>query len=84
MYDILTQRNLRWAGYVRRVGNEPLPKQILYSKLQAHMEFGRPKLRFKGTVKQNFKSKKVSIGSWQMQSKQRHSWRSAICKGNSQ
>ena len=56
MYETLMYRNLRWAGHVARLENDRLPKLILYSQLKdGTRNVGRPKLRFKGTVKRNLK-----------------------------
>jgi len=72
MYDVLIQKNLRWSGHVHRMENGRLPKQILYSQLcEGSRGIGRPKLRFKDTVKRNLKAKQIPIGSWQPLSKQR-------------
>ena len=79
MYDALIQRNLRWAGHINRMENTRLPKQILYSQLKNGTRgVGRPRLRFKDTVKRNLKNKQISLGRWQKLSQKRDEWRSKI------
>jgi len=56
---------------VHGMENGGLPKQILYCQLcEGSCGTGRPKLRFKDTVKRNLKAKQISIGSWQNHDKQ--------------
>jgi len=58
------KKNLRWAGHVHRMDNSRLPKQILYSQMKEGTRgVGRPRLRFKDTVKRNLKDLKIPIGS---------------------
>ncbi len=84
MYDILIQRNLRWAGHVHRMEDTRLPKQILYSQLREGVRgVGRPRLRFKDTIKRNLKDKKIPIGSWQSLSRNRSKWRSVVLRKSS-
>jgi len=59
-----------WNQQWDRVANL-LRKQTIYSKLcDGSCGIGRPKLRFKDTIKQNLKTKKISISSWLIHSKQ--------------
>lgn len=84
MYDLLIHRNLRWAGHVNRMENSRLPKQILFSQLKDGARgVGRPKLRFRDTVKRNLKDKLISIGSWQTLSRDRQRWRTLVHRKSS-
>ena len=84
MYELLSQKNLRWAGHVHRMDNTRLPKQILYSQLKEGTRgIGRPRLRFKDTFKRNLKDLKIPFGSWQSLSKDRCKWRSTIHRKSS-
>ena len=84
MYELLIQRNLRWAGHVHRMDNNRLPKQILYSQLRDGVRgIGRPRLRFKDTVKRNLKDKNIPVGSWQSISRNRCKWRDMVHKKSS-
>ena len=84
MYELLSQKNLRWAGHVHRMDNTRLPKQILYSQLKEGTRgIGRPRLRFKDTFKRSLKDLKIPFGSWQSLSKDRCKWRSTIYRKSS-
>lgn len=81
VYDILIHRNLRWAGHLNRLDNNRIPKQVLYSQLvEGSRGIGRPRLRFRDTVKRNLKDLNIQIGSWQKISLDRPKWRSLIHK----
>ena len=81
IYDILIGRCLRWTGHVNRLENTRLPKLILYSQLtEGTRGIGRPKLRYKDTIKRNLKDRKIPLGSWQRLSKDRGGWRQLIRK----
>ena len=63
---ILNQMNLRWLGHVERIDHERLPWQLLYSQLKEEKRNqGRPRLKFKNTVKRNMKRLGVDRSSWQ-------------------
>ena len=84
MYDILRQRTLRWTGHVCRMNDDRLPKQILFSQLrEGSRSIGRPKLRFKGTVKRSLKDLSISTTGWQTMTQDRVAWRTAIQKKKS-
>ena len=77
--NLLINMNLRWLGHVERMHHQRLPRQILYSQLsEGKRNQGRPRLRFKDTVKRNMKKLSMDINSWQSQAKDRTAWRSAI------
>lgn len=79
LYNILIQRNLRWAGHINRLDNTRIPKQVLYSQLaEGSRGIGRPKLRFKDTIRRNLKDKEISLGRWQKLSLDRPRWRQTI------
>ena len=79
MYDMLIQKNLRWAGRVARLDNSRLPKQIFFSQLlSGDRNRGRPKLRYKDTVKRHLKKKGIDAGDWYTLAQDRSSWRKMI------
>ena len=52
MENLLIRKNLRWSGHLMRMSPDMLPKQVLYSQLSSgHRKRGRPRLRFKDTIK---------------------------------
>ena len=58
----LTRKNLRWTGHLMKMSPDRLPKQVLYSQLSSdHRKRGRPRLRFKDTIKINRKLRKDQL-----------------------
>ena len=67
---ILIQMNVLWLGYMRRMGHERLPRQILYSQVHEGMlNRERLRLRFKDTVKRNTKKMNIDKSTWQEKAK---------------
>ncbi|KAK2179538.1 hypothetical protein NP493_485g00002 [Ridgeia piscesae] len=63
--DLLIRNNHRWTGHLMRMSPDRLPKQILYSQLSSgHRKRGRPRLRFKDTIKRNLKLRDIKTDSW--------------------
>ena len=84
MYETLIHRNLRWAGHLIRLDNTRLPKQILHSQhKEGHRSIGRPKLRFKDTIKRNLARKGIPPGSWDKKANDRTLWRELIRRKSS-
>ena len=79
MEDMLIQMNLRWLGHVERMDHQRLPRQLLYSQLcEDKRNQGRPRLRFKDTVKRNLEKLEIDRSSWQLKAKDRAVWRNLI------
>ncbi|KAK3510410.1 hypothetical protein QTP70_005908 [Hemibagrus guttatus] len=79
MEDLLIRKNLRWTGHLMRMPQDRLPKQILFSQLHVgHRKRGRPRLRYKDTIKRNLKQRNIKLESWAKLSKQRIEWRTAV------
>ena len=54
--DCLIRKNLWWTGHFTRMSPERLANQSIYSQLSSgHRKRGRPRLRFKDTIKRNLK-----------------------------
>ena len=65
MEDLLIRKNLRWTGHLISISRDRLPKQVLYSQLSSgHRKRGRPRLRFKDTIKRNLNMRDIKINSW--------------------
>lgn len=76
---ILIQMNLRWLGHVERMDHSRLPRQLLYSQLkEGKRNQGRPRLRFKDTVKRNLKKLDLGVNQWQELARNRDCWRCKI------
>ena len=79
MDDLLIRKNLRWTGHLMRMSPERLLKQILYSQLSSgHRKRGRPRLRFKDTIKRNLKLRDTKADSLTIFSQQRDKWRAIV------
>ena len=74
MEDLLIRKNLRWTGHLMRMSLPRLPKRVFYSQLSSgHRKRGRPRLRFKDTIKRNLKLRDIKIDSWTSLSSDRSS-----------
>ena len=75
MEDMLIQMNLRWLGHVERMDHQRPPRQLLYLQLcEGKRSRGRPRLRFKDTVKRNLEKLDID-SSWQRKAKNRAAWK---------
>ena len=79
MSDILSKKGLQWLGYVHRMENNRLPKQLLYSQLcEGKRKHGRPNLRFKDVIKRSMKSKNINTNTWQNTAQDKPAWKNTI------
>ena len=79
MEDLLIRKNLRWTGHLMRMSPDRLPKPVLYSQLSSgHRKKGRPRLRFKDTIKRNLKLRDIKTDSRTLLSLQRDNWRAIV------
>lgn len=79
MEDLLIRKNLRWTGHILRMSSERMPKQLLFSQLPSgERKRGRPRLRYKDTIKRNLKRRNIDIKSWKAVAGQRAVWRTAV------
>ena len=67
--------NERWLIHVLRMGEERIPKSILYSKLVVgNCNRGRPALRFKDVCKHDIKNLSVINDDWEAHANDRDKW----------
>ena len=79
MYNLLRQRRLRWVGYVRRMEDGRIPKDILYGELTLVMRTtGRPHLRYKDVCARDMKAVDIDTMSWEGLAADRTKWRRAL------
>ena len=79
MIGLLIINNLRWTRHLMGMSPDMLPKQILYSQLSSgHRKRGRPRLRFKDTIKRNLKLRDIKTDSWTSLSQQKDKWRAIV------
>ena len=78
----LIQSQLRWSGHLARMQDSRLPKQLFYCELTGgRRERGRPKLRFKDTLKQSLQKSGIDADHWESMSADRSEWRHAVYNG---
>ena len=71
--------DLRWTVHLMRMTGDRLPKQVLYSQISSgHIKRGRPRLRFKDTIKRNLKLRDIKTDLWTSLSQQRDKWRAIV------
>ena len=79
MEDLLIRKNLRWTGHLMRMSPDRLPKQVLYSQLSSdRRKRGRPRIRFKDTIKRILKLRDIKPDSWISLSQERDKWRPIV------
>ena len=79
---LLTQSQLRWSGHLVRMQNNRLPKQLFYGELtEGHRPRGRPKLRYKDTLKKSLQKCDIDQDQWEIMATNRSEWRQNIRKG---
>ena len=75
---------LRWAGHLVRMEDSRLPKQLFYGELsrdstgKGNRGTGRPKLRYKDSLKANLKRCHIDTVTWEKQAADRSKWRTTI------
>ena len=63
------------------MGDEQIPKSMLYSKLvDGTCKGGRPSLRFKDVCKRDLKCLNVGTDKWEDLANDRDNWRSSVYK----
>ena len=84
MHLMLSQRRLRWLGYVHRMEDGQIPKDVLYGELaMGRRPVGHSTLCYKDVCKRDLKLTDINTGSWE--SLARGSQRLASsCAGRSQ
>ena len=77
----LSLSQLRLAGHLVRMEDSRLPKQLFYGELSAGKRHtGRPKLRYKDSLKANLKKTGIEVSTWERQAAERALWRTTINK----
>ena len=67
---------------VFRMDDSRIPKAVFYSQLSSgKRSLGRPRLRYKDTLKQNLKACSIDLNSWEVTAKERAKWRHTCHEG---
>jgi hypothetical protein len=69
---------LRWAGHLRRVDEEALPRRIMYVTPTEQRKTGRPKARWREEVGKDVRM--LGIRSWWSTAMSREEWRQLLRK----
>ena len=76
------KNRIRWAGHVRRMPDNRIPKQLLYCQLrEGKRSRGRPKKRFLDSLKASLKDFDIDPDTWESRAENRPTWRSLIRSG---
>ena len=79
MEELLIRKNLRGTGHRLRMPTDRLPRQVLYSQLpDGQRSRGRPRLRYKDTIKRNLKKRDIDTNLWKSMALQRDVWRDTV------
>ena len=79
---LLLQSQLRWSGHLVRMGDDRIPKQLFYCELaEGHRQRGRPKLRFKDTLRQSLQKANIDSTHWETKAGNRSGWRRVVRSG---
>ena len=82
IHTLLRRAQLRWAGHIVRMQDTRLPKKLFYGELaDGKRSRGRPKLRFKDTLKASMKNFNIDTKTWEVLAKDRSSWRCRVSEG---
>jgi len=73
----LTEHRLRWLGHVGRMGDERVPKRVLFGKIMGGKRSrGRPRVSWADVVTKDLQTRK--IGKWFKLCQDRHVWRRIV------
>ena len=80
--SVLATNQLRWTGHVLRMGEDRIPRMLLYGELESgRRSAGGQKLRYKDVIKRHLKGMKINIGNWETMAANRGMWRSSLHEG---
>ena len=79
---MLTKAQLRWSGHIVRMGEERLPKRLLYGELQeGKRSVGGQRKRYKDTLKVALNNFQINPDTWEDAAANRSEWLSCIAEG---
>ena len=76
------QAQLRWVGHVSRMGDERIPKALLFGQLEeGRRSHGGQRKRYKDVLKVTLKSCWIDPATWEVQASHRAHWRKICHEG---
>ena len=79
---ILLRTQLRWAGHLRRMPDNRLPKAVFYGQLASgERSRGRPLKRYKDCLKANLLDCRIDPSTWESSASDRSLWRTLCYEG---
>ena len=79
---LLRKNKVRWAGHVTRMGDDRIPKKLLYGQLnEGKRSVGRQKKRYKDNLKECLKDFNIDPSSWEKKASNRATWRRLNTQG---
>ena len=80
--SMLMETQLRWSGHVARMPDYRLPKRVFFGELnEGNRSRGRPRLRYKDTLKVALKRCNIDTDSWETLALDRTAWRGMVKRG---
>ena len=82
IHTLLSKVQVRWVGHISHMGNEHLPKRLLYGELLVgKCPVGRPKKWFKGSLKMSLKDLEIPVKTWERLASDQVRWWGQISMG---
>ena len=80
--SMLMESQLRWSGHIARMPDYRLPKRVFFGELcSGDRSRGRPRKRYKDTLKVSLKRCEIEPESWEHVAQDRATWRNLVKQG---
>jgi hypothetical protein len=75
---VVKSRRMRWTGHVARIGEERVVHRVLVGKPGGKRQLGRPRRRWKDTIKMDLQEVGGGGGDWMELAQDRDRWRALV------